>query len=343
MTTSALRWLLILTAVVTPASVDAQSNGTPPPLPAPGRLVDVGGWRLHLYCTGETRLGQPTVVLEAGQGDFSVEWSLLQPELARSARVCSYDRAGDGWSELGPHPRTFSQIVYELHILLREGGEKGPFVLVGHSYGSWLVRAYQTRYPEDVAGLVLLESGGTDPWRMMGDGRLTRSSALARGRPVPAAKTAGPLRISDIPPAALAQMSAGLTAASAAANRPPRDKLPVDAQRMRTWALGQIGHVAAAVNPFEHDELALLRAQAERNEYPLGDLPLVVVTRGLPDEEGPEAERLEAEHRRDQASMSRWSRRGVHIFAGNSRHHVQLDEPDLVVRTILDMLAATRR
>ena len=126
------------------SAAHAQGDSTPPPFPAPGRLVDVGGWRLHLSCTGEARPSQPTVILEAGLGDFSVEWSLVQPGVSRFARVCSYDRAGDGWSDIGPHPRTFRQIVYELHTLLERAGVRGPFVLVGHSYGGWLVRQYQS-------------------------------------------------------------------------------------------------------------------------------------------------------------------------------------------------------
>src|SRR3954471_16721461 len=120
---------------------------------APGRLIDVGGWRLHLYCTGAARPGQPTVILETGIGDFSVEWSLVQPRVARFARVCSYDRSGDGWSELGPSPRTLHQIVYELHTLLQKAKEPPPYVMVGHSYGGWLVQLYVSTYPTDVAGI----------------------------------------------------------------------------------------------------------------------------------------------------------------------------------------------
>src|SRR5690349_22701664 len=104
--------LTIALACVAPAA-HTQGDSTPPPYPAPGKLVDVGGWKLHLNCTGEEVAGRPTVILEAGAGDFSVEWSLVQPDVARFARVCSYDRAGDGWSDWGPHPRTHHQIVYE--------------------------------------------------------------------------------------------------------------------------------------------------------------------------------------------------------------------------------------
>src|SRR5690349_12855532 len=109
-------------------SACAQAEPESPPLAPPGRLIDVGGWRLHLHCMGDSRRRRPTVILESGLGDFSVEWSLVQPRVAHFARVCSYDRGGDGWSELGPHPRTMRQLVYELHTMLARAGETPPFV-----------------------------------------------------------------------------------------------------------------------------------------------------------------------------------------------------------------------
>jgi pimeloyl-ACP methyl ester carboxylesterase len=329
----------ILTAIACGAAAAAGQASDAPPLPAPGRLVDVGGWRLHLNCTGEAKPDQPRVILESGVGDFSVEWSLVQPGVAGFARVCSYDRAGDGWSELGPHPRTFHQIVYELHTLLANAGERPPYVLVGHSYGGWLVRLYQTTYPTEVAGMVLVEAGADNPLRMMPDGRVMHASDLASGQPVPAVKTSGPLRESDIPAAALAQIRAGLSDASARANEPPRDKLPADAQRMRTWALGQVKHVVAAVNPAEADELAQLRADRMKSDKPLGDLPLIVITRGKSEQEGPDSRATEAEHRKDHAMIAGLSRRGRLIVAERSGHHVQLDEPALVVQSIREVLA----
>ena len=184
--------LVLTTAVALLATpvVRGQPAGAPPPFAAPGKLVDVGGWRLHLNCTGESKPQQPTVILEAGIGDFSVEWSLVQPSVARFARVCSYDRADDGWSDYGPSPRTMHQIVYELHTLLTKGEERPPYVLVGHSYGGWLVRLYTATYSSEVFGLVLVEAGADDPWRMMGDGKLVRASTLVTGKPIPAVKTA---------------------------------------------------------------------------------------------------------------------------------------------------------
>lgn len=325
------------------SGADAQTTADSPPFPAPGRLIDVGGWRLHLNCIGQARAGEPTVILEAGIGDFSVEWSLVQPDVARFARVCSYDRAGDGWSELGPHPRTFHQIVYELHTLLDRAGERPPYVLVGHSYGGWLVRLYWSTYPTEVAGMVLVEAGAEDPRRMTPDGRVVHSSDLVSTRAIPPVKTSGPLRLSDIPPAALEQMRAGLPEAVRHANDPPRDKLPPEAQRARRWAVGQLGHVAAAVNPYENEELAALRAEHANVAYPFGDLPLVVITRGKPDEPGSEGAALEAEHREDHARVAALSRRGKQIIAARSGHHVQLEEPELVVSTIQEVLALARR
>ena len=308
----------------------------------PGRLVDIGGWRLHLNCTGDRRPGQPTVILESGIGDFSVEWSLVQPRIAPFAHVCSYDRAGDGWSDLGPYPRTYRQIVYELHTLLDRAGEPAPFILVGHSYGGWLVRAYQAMYPQDVAGIVLVEPGVDDPWRMMPDGKLVRSSALATGQPIPPVRTAGPLRVDDIPTPALGQIRAGLSEARQHANDPPRDRLPPEAQRMRAWALGRVEHVVAAVNPVEYEELAALRAQLASLEHPLGELPLVVMTRGLPEETGADAPAREEEHKKDHAAIAALSLRGKQIMAARSHHHVQLEEPQLVASAVQDIIVTAR-
>ena len=338
-----IRLALLLVVFCSSATAWAQGEGTPPPFPAPGKLVDVGGWRLHLNCSGEARPSQPTVILEAGKGDFSVEWSLVQPGVSGFARVCSYDRAGDGWSDLGPYPRTMHQIVYELHTLLEKGGVKPPLVLVGHSYGGWLVRLYTSTYPADVVGMVLVEAGADNPVRMLPDGKLVHSSDLVTTRPIPAVKVSNPLRVSDIPPTALSQMRAGLQNEVKRANEPPRDKLPADAQRMRTWAVGQLGHVAAAVNEFENEELAGLRADRAKSQHPLGDMPLIVLTRGKSEKDGPDGKAFEEEHRRDHTAIATMSRNGKLIIAEQSGHHVQLDQPELVIKAIRDVLATVRK
>src|SRR6266853_3515962 len=116
----------------------------------PGRMVDLGGHRLHMNCTGK---GSPTVVVENGLGDFSFDWILVQRPVSQFTRICTYDRAGYAWSEPGPKPRTFAQINLELHDALRALAEPGPYVLVGHSYGGPVVRHFALAYPEETAGI----------------------------------------------------------------------------------------------------------------------------------------------------------------------------------------------
>jgi pimeloyl-ACP methyl ester carboxylesterase len=326
--------------VLSARAVRAQNDSTPPPFPAPGRLVDVGGWRLHLYCTGDARPSRPTVILESGVGDFSMEWSLVQPGVARFARVCSYDRAGDGWSDLGPHPRTMHQIVYELHTLLERAGERPPFVLVGHSYGGHLVRLYASTYPKEVAAMALLEPGVDDPVRVVNGQPPVRSSQLVTGQPIPTVQTSNPLHDGDLRGNVRAQMAAGARSLAAHPNEPPRDKLPPDAQRMRAWALGTIKHIAAGVNPVEAEELALFRAERARSVHPYGDMPLVVATRDLTDVSAPDTTAEKREHRADHAAMAALSSRGKLVVAMHSGHHVQLDEPQLVIATIRDLVGA---
>jgi pimeloyl-ACP methyl ester carboxylesterase len=109
---------------------------------------------------------------------------------------------------------------------------------------------------------------------------------------------------------------------------------------MRAWTLAQLGHVAAAVNPFENEELASLRAERGKSEHPLGDMPLIVLTRGISEKDGPDGKAFEEEHRRDHAAIAAMSRNGKLVIAAHSGHHVQLDEPELVIKSIRDVLVA---
>jgi pimeloyl-ACP methyl ester carboxylesterase len=127
--------------------------------PAPGEMVSVSGHDMQIYCTGKAS-GGPTVVMDAGLGGGLLDWQTVRPKVATFARVCSYDRSGIGWSKSGPTPRTSSQIVKELHaLLLKNAGEDGPYVLVGHSsFGGANVQLYAAEYPKEVAGMVLVDS-----------------------------------------------------------------------------------------------------------------------------------------------------------------------------------------
>lgn len=268
---------ILFATLVVLSTIAAGQEATPPPLPPPGRLVDVGGWRLHLNCSGKTTPNHPIVILEAGIGDFSVE------------------------------------------------------------------RIYRAIYPSDVAGMVLVEGGADNPWRMTAGGKLVRSKDLATERLLPAVQTSTPLRISDIPPQALSQMKVGLDEASRRANEPPRDKLPPDAQRMRTWALGQVAHVAAGVNPFVEEELAVLRAESAKGAGAYGDMPLVVITRGKSEDDGPDGRAFAADRKKDNAAMALLSRNGKHVIAERSGHHVQIEEPELVVTAIEQVVATAKK
>ena len=142
---------LLVTSVVAGAEIPAP----------PGQIVDIGTTKLHLNCTGA---GSPAVVLESGFPGSSLDWSLVQPVTARFTRVCSYDRAGFGWSEAGKAPRSSQQIAEDLATLLSRANVTAPYVLVGHSLGGLYVRAFASKFPERVAGMVLVDSTHEDQW-----------------------------------------------------------------------------------------------------------------------------------------------------------------------------------
>lgn len=131
---------------------------------APGKLVDIGGYRLHLYCSGG---GGPTVVLEHGHRATYLDWYRVQPEISKFARVCSFDRAGYGWSESSPKKRVPSVMAEELHTLLHTAGEKPPYILVGHSFGVLNAIMFAHKFPQEVGGLVLVDGPAAGSLRRM--------------------------------------------------------------------------------------------------------------------------------------------------------------------------------
>jgi pimeloyl-ACP methyl ester carboxylesterase len=132
--------------------------------PPPGKLVDVGGYRLHIHCTGQAPADSPTVILLDGLPSMSAVWANVQPTVAQATRVCSYDRAGGGWSDPGPNPRDAQQIATELHTLLAKADIAGPYVLVGQSFGGLYARMYADLYPGEVIGMVLVDASHPDMW-----------------------------------------------------------------------------------------------------------------------------------------------------------------------------------
>jgi pimeloyl-ACP methyl ester carboxylesterase len=146
-----LTFVLVIVCLLPIASLgQTPDTAQNPPLPL-GKLVDVGGYRVHLYCS---RAGSPTVVIVGG--GFSFDWGLVQPEVAKFTQVCSYDHSGIGWSDSGPKD-SYSLRVSEVHAALKNAGIKGPYVLVGHSLGALVARLYAGRYPDEVVGMVFVD------------------------------------------------------------------------------------------------------------------------------------------------------------------------------------------
>ncbi|NEK86861.1 alpha/beta hydrolase [Blastococcus saxobsidens] len=201
--------LLVLASVGGAATTVRTALGGSPSMP--GELVDVGDRRLHLACTGS---GGPTVVLLGGMGETSAAWGLVQPAVAGTTRVCAYDRAGQAWSDSAPGPKDGVQVATDLHDLLNRAGERGPFVLAGHSVGGTYAMVYAAQYPDDVAGLVLLDSSTPHQFTALPDYPGAYSLARRATALLPTLQRlgAGPLLTSgapaDLPAAARAQMRA---------------------------------------------------------------------------------------------------------------------------------------
>lgn len=184
--------------------------------PAPGQLVDVGGYKLHIACTGAAHPDSPTVILEAGAGLLSPHWAWVQSTLAATTRVCAYDRAGYGWSEAGPAPRDAHQIATELHTLLEQAGLNGPYVLVGHSIGGLYIRVFAEQYPDAVAGLVLVDSSHPDQLARSPETKAEQESFLRLFQWVPLLARVGIIRISGMAATGGAELPAPQGAAAAA-------------------------------------------------------------------------------------------------------------------------------
>lgn len=158
---------LLALVVLVPLLTGLILKALTPDIPPPGKLVDVGRHRLHIYCMGSRR-DVPPVLIEAGLGVSSSYYHWLQINLARSTKVCTYDRAGLGWSDASDRPRELGDVVEQLHTLLQASGFERPFVFAGHSIGAIIAREYVARYPSDVMGLAFLDGSHPEQTRTMG-------------------------------------------------------------------------------------------------------------------------------------------------------------------------------
>jgi len=332
-------------AAATPQAALVQGAGDDLRYPPLGKLVDIGGYKLHLKAAGE---GKPVVVLIAGAGDFSFDWALVQPGVSHFAQACSYDRAGFAWSDLGPTPRTMRQEASELRLLLTKAGIKPPFVLVGHSVGGLIARVYAEHFPHEVAGIVLVDSTHEDT-TLMHQSKLVRVRAAAKARPIPEVQT---LRSSPPkPPTAEDREQAELNSRlfGAPKTEPPFDKLPAEIQTMRLWFRSH-PKLSAATDDFWAEELQAMHEARAKAKCPLGDKPLVVLITSEKASGSPphgvaveDWKRLQDEKRKQKIGLTDLSRNSKLIVAEKSGHHIQLDEPELVVEAIRQVVESARQ
>lgn len=288
--------LLLAGAIYESSSEAADARAYPPP----GQMVDVGGHRLHINCKGT---GSPVVVIDAGLGDWSTSWGFVQPQVAKITRVCAYDRAGMGWSEPGPLPRDAAQFAKELHALLHNANIPGPYILVGHSLGGLPVRVFTHDYPSEVAGVVLIDSmyPGQSNYATQTQA-LSLFSVLARF---------GIARLLVRPLGLVENDSPDNGASFARSVRPQSLQTFADEIQGIPDSLAQAG----AVQSF-------------------GDLPLIVVSRGLD---------VDAAWQAGQAGLSQLSSNSQHLVAGQSDHLIQLHQPGAAVAAISKMIAQLRK
>jgi pimeloyl-ACP methyl ester carboxylesterase len=317
-TAIAVTMIMVLPALTLHAPVVAQS--TAEPSAPPGRLVDLGGFRLHLMCTGARRVGEPTVVLSIGGGGFAVDWSLVQEPLSDSARVCSYDRPGFGWSDAGPTPRTLVQEAYELRTALERAGEQAPFILVGQSLGGFVMRRFAEAQISDVSGIVLVEPTNENGY-LGYSGQWVIPRTLASPRPVPGVRS-----FAESPPIPLE--GADPTQCLTGGDR--------NVRLFRCFVL------RTPRDDFFAEEMAAFHGAWAETPHPLGTVPLVVITGTKPRTLPPGLSEAQVRADSMRIDLSRLSSRGQELQDTLSGHHVQRDNPAVIVEVVRRMMRANR-
>lgn len=292
------------------ASGRASSN-----YPPPGKMVDVGGYRLHFDCVGN---GEPTILLEAGGGSFSLGWVSVQSAAANATRtrVCSYDRAGLGWSDENPGPYSIAGEVEALRRGLTVLGVTGKLVFVGHSYGGFMAQLYASRFPQDVIGLVLVDPNTVtfferNPFVL--DKVHMQSRILRRAAPL------------------------GLVRWLAAGEFRESMRLPKDEDMQKifdlTFATKHLRSQAVMLNEFSNS-VGTMRALDTGI-----DIPVTVLSRGKADQHFPWGDPTrEADWRTGHEQLVRNVKHGTLFTADKSDHMILFDQPELIVESIKNMV-----
>jgi pimeloyl-ACP methyl ester carboxylesterase len=302
--------------------------------PLPGRLFDIGGPRLQLLESGD---GRPAVILEAGIAASCLNWTSIQAELSRFTRVCSYDRAGLGWSDPAGSRRTISNAVEELHALITIAQIPPPFILTGHSFGGLLVRCYASRYPGQVAGLVLLDPLAAAEWLKPSEAQwklLKRGARLSRRGALLA--RFGLVRFG------LGMLSSGLQfipklvarLTSSGSGESAISRLVREVQKMppETWPMVQAHWCQPKSFLGLANYLESLPASAS-DASECGELPAHIPITILSASNSSPAQLA------DRDAVARRSLHGKHIIAAKSGHWIHFDEPELVIQAIREMAA----
>lgn len=277
------------------------------PIDYPGEMINVGTHRLHIYCIGQ---GTPTVILESGIGGFSAEWFTVQQSLAQHVRVCSYDRAGYGWSEFSPQPRTVNNLSTDLHDLLVMSNNSPPYVIVAHSFGAYNALNFSYHHSQWISGIVLLDGShpdqfSTEAFKQNKYKLKSNPNNLIRRRVIRA----------HIPE-----------------NYPPQTR-DIAAMLMSTLKFSMA--IKHELDFFEFDA-----SQLQFIEPYDFDFPITIVSRGkhaFPKNKlGIQREIQWQELQQDLTTLSTNSNR---LIAINSGHVIHLDEPNFVAEAVLDIIA----
>lgn len=304
--------------------------------PPPERLIDVGGHRLHLL---ESRGGDATIVFEAGLMSTILSWSKLQRQLAHSYRVVSYDRAGLGWSDLGPMPRTAERIVDELHTLLQRARIPGPYVLVGHSFGGLTMPLFAAESPDETAGMVLVDPVVPAEWnppserdrKLIGiDAHVCRRAALlSRIGLIRFVAFLLTTRGAKIAAHLVRIISRGAPAESGSVSSPWFAALPANEKAMASvfWVREKFARTVAS----QLEDLPVSAAQMAQRDSVL-EKPVVILS----------AHTALKNRRKEHAAMAGRLPLGEHAMAGRSNHWIMQDEPELVIRAIERVVELSR-